>query len=160
MAQQSLQKGFSLIEIVIVLGVALILGAIFIPNLQGQRGVTELNITTKQMTALLREAQTKALLEASSTSWGVHFENSTSSPFYALFSGTYTSSTVATRALLPQNVQYTTSSLPTGSVREIIFLQHTGRPASSSSIQIELKYKTGNLTTSTISVSTAGAVSF
>ncbi len=157
---QHLRKGFSLIELVVVIGVGLILGAIFIPNLQGRRGLTELNITSRQMVALLREAQTKALLESSSTAWGVHFENSTTSPFYALFSGTYSTTTISTRALLPLRIRYASSSLAVGQSREVLFAQRTGKPSTSSTVTIELKNNIGSLTSSTISVSTAGAVSF
>lgn len=152
-------SGTTIIELVLVIGLIGILATIFLVNLQGRKGKTELTTTTQQITALLREAQSRSVAQSSSTSWGVHFENSTTTiPFYALFGGTYSASSRIGYYRLPATVNYSTSSLASGANREITFTQITGTASASSSITI---FSTTDLSqSSTISVASSGAVSF
>ena len=102
-------RGFSLIETVIVVAVATALTVVTYASLSSHRNRNDLKNTTFQVAATLREAASRSASRSSSTSWGVHFENSTStSPFYALFAETYSTTTRIGYYRLPPTVAYAT----------------------------------------------------
>lgn len=152
--------GFSLIELVTVLGMIIVLGLIIYINLFAKRGRTELSLTAQEIATLLRQAQSWSTAQASNTNWGVHFDNvTTAGAFYALFaSSTYASSTDSGHYRLPSNVRYVTSTLSLGSSSSIIFARATGLPLATGSIAIELI--TGGVASATISVNQFGAISY
>ncbi len=154
-----MKKGTTIIELVLVIGLVAILGVIFLVNLQGRKGKTELTTTAQQVAALLREAQSRSMTQSSSTAWGVHFENSTgTSPFYALFATSYSTSSRRGYYRLPPTVNYATSSLASGASKEISFTQITGAASASTSVTI---FSISDVSqSSTISVASSGAVSF
>ena len=152
--------GITMIEILITVAIAAILMGVSIVNLYGFRNRTDLSNTTRTIGAALREAQSRAIAQASSSAWGVHFENSTTTrPFYALFiSTTYSATSTVTRAPLPLTVAYVTSSLALGAARDVTFAQLTGAPSASTSIVIAI---TGNGSASaTIAVASSGAITY
>jgi len=141
-----------------VLFIGAILAAFLFTGLFGFQSRTEFEDTIKRVTATLREAQSRSLSRASSSVWGVHFENSTSTtPFYVLFYGTYTTSTRVGHYPLPKTVSYTTSSLGSGATKEITFAQITGLASTATSVIIQTK--SGSAST-TISINASGAVSY
>ena len=100
-------KGFTLVELLVVVAIIATIGVVSIMNLQGSRNGTDFNNTTKQIGSILRQAQSQAASDYQGVPWGVHFANTTTS-FYALFSSsTYSSATVANRYLLPSSVGMT-----------------------------------------------------
>ena len=154
------RKGFSLIELVLVVGAIAVIAAIVFPDLRGRRSVTELDLTTRAIGAVLREAQQNALLGASSSAWGVHFDNTDESPFYALYAGTYTASSTDTRALLPKRLRFRATSVPPGESLDVLFSAGTGRAAQSYAIGIELNETAGSVTSTTITVSQSGNIQY
>lgn len=151
--------GFSTIELLIVIGIIGILAIVSLPNLVGRRSRVELDNTARQIAASLREAQSRSLAQESATSWGVHFENSTTtSPFYALFKGSYSSSTRVNYSRLPSSLGYATSSIPLGAAKEVTFSQISGLASAATSTTIYLL--TDATQSSTISVASSGAVSY
>ena len=157
--------GFTLLEVVSVIGVMAILAVLLLPNLNSKKGNVELDSNTSKIVVLLREAQSRALAQSSSSIWGVHFENSTSTnvgAFFSLYSVSYNASSTLTKTPLSQGVRYVTSSLPLGGSLNVSFSPITGLPSASSSIQIELTNPVGfpSRPSSTISVNTFGAISF
>lgn len=155
------RHGFSLVEIILVSAIIGILAAVSITNLVGRRGREELNSTTRKIVSLLREAQSRSISQASSTAWGVHFENSTSTaPFYALFASTYASNTVVGYYSLPSSIRYATSSIAQGSSLNVSFAQITGLPLNSASIVLELVSGGRVSASSTIVVQNSGAISY
>lgn len=152
-------SGTTIIELVLVIGMIAILATVFLVNLQGRKGKTELTTTTQQIAALLREAQSRSVAQSSGTSWGVHFENSTTTAsFYALFNGTYSTSSRIGYYRLPATVNYSTSSLASGASKEVTFTQITGTASASTSITI---FSVTDMSqSSTISVASSGAVGF
>lgn len=152
------RAGFSILETVLVLFVGAILAGILFSGLVGHRNRSELSNTARQVAATLREAKSKAGARASSTAWGVHFENSTSTyPFFTLFYGTYATSTRVGYYKLPASIAYVTSTLDTGSSTEVTFSQITGAPSASTSVSIITR--SGDAS-STISVASSGAVTY
>ncbi|MFH1246263.1 MAG: prepilin-type N-terminal cleavage/methylation domain-containing protein [Candidatus Liptonbacteria bacterium] len=156
-----MRKGFSLIELMMVIGIMAIVGFFVLPNLSGKRSATQLDLATKEIAAALREAQGRALAEASSSAWGVHLDNVvSSSPFFAVYAGTYNISSVTAREPLPSGIQFATTSVPEEGSRDISFGQATGRPQASTTVQLVLKIPAGNVTSTIISVNAFGAVSY
>jgi type II secretory pathway pseudopilin PulG len=147
----------SLIEMILVLAlVGIVTGLLFI-NLAGRRSENDLRNTAAHVAALLREAQSRSVVQASSTSWGVHFENATTTaPFYALFHTAYSTSTRFNYFRLPQSVDYITSTLPDGAAKEIIFSEFTGTASAATSVRIYLINQPAR--SSTITVDASGAV--
>lgn len=150
-------NGSTLVELIIVMAVIAVISTFGFFSLFGRKGQTELANTTQQMVSLLRDARNRSVLQASSTSWGVHFDN-TATPFYALFySQNYSTSTVAGYYKLQPSLSYVASSIPAGSSKDIVFSQLSGQASVSTSISI---YLTNSITSSTINVALSGTVSF
>ncbi|MEK7547139.1 MAG: fibronectin type III domain-containing protein [Patescibacteria group bacterium] len=154
------KKGMTVIELVMVIGIIGVVSLLTTTSLVGKRGQTDLTNTAQQITSLLREARARSVSQTSSTSWGVHFENSTTTPFYALFySSNYGSSTVIGHYKLPQTVAYDSSSISPGSSTNITFSQISGNASASTSVRIYL-VKSGVFDSFTIGVASSGAVSY
>ena len=131
---QNNKKGFSVIELVLAIGIIAIIAAVTLPNLFGRKSTTELNNTVNQISVTLREAQSRAISQSGDTEWGVRFENvdpsynNSSSSYFAMFSSpNYTPSTRVNYTPLPQGVDYVTSTLAIGSSTSVVFSQITGR---------------------------------
>lgn len=155
-----MKKGYTLAEMLIVLGIIVILALVSMTSFVTRRNQSQLTSTAATMAALLREAQSRSVAQASSTSWGVHFENSTNtSPFFALFASPYASSSQAGHYSLPAWVGYVSSSIRAGSYAEVRFAQISGFASGSSSIAVYLLQGNPRVS-STISISTAGAISY
>lgn len=156
-AAPRLVRGFTLFEVLIAAFFAIILGGIAVVNLGGRARSVELRSTAERISALLREAQSRSVNQASSTNWGVHFENGTGTPFFALyFSDAYSASTSAGTYPLPARVGYATASIAVGSSKNISFRQITGTATASTSVTILLLSDPG--VSSTVGVASSGAV--
>lgn len=155
-----MKKGYTLVEVLVVVAIITALALVSIVNFTNRRNQSHLSATTSSIVALLREAQSRSVSQSSSTIWGVHFENSTTStPFFSLFPGTYSSSSRISYYALPTWVGYNPFSIAPGSFAEVRFSQVSGFPSGSSSISIYL-IQSGSQTSSTISISGAGAISY
>lgn len=153
------QKGFSIIEMVTVMAVMIILSIVGLSNLSSRRNVNDLNTATKQVGALLREAQSDAMANSGGTTWGVHFANTTTTaPFYALFKTSYTTANTKGYYRLPYTVSYMTSTLASGATLDVTFTQITGASSASTTIGF---YATSQPTkTSSVSISSIGTVTY
>lgn len=153
--------GFTLVEIIIVIAIIAIIGVVSLANLARYKNQTNLTSATRQISALLREAQSRSSVQESERTWGVHFENSTNkAPFYALFYDTYSSSTIVEQYTLPNLVSYATSSVGLGSSIEVTFAQISGFPSASASITLNLMLGGVVTTSSIIGVSSSGLVEY
>ncbi|HUX35438.1 MAG TPA: prepilin-type N-terminal cleavage/methylation domain-containing protein [Candidatus Paceibacterota bacterium] len=153
------KSGTTLLELMVVIAIIAVISLFGFLSLFGRKGATDLTNTTAQMASLLREARSRSVSQASSTSWGVHFDNATSSvPFFALFYGTYGVNTRIGYYRLPATLVYATSTIPSGSSINVTFSQISGLASASTSIGIILI--NGSLNSSTINVASSGAVSF
>jgi prepilin-type N-terminal cleavage/methylation domain-containing protein len=137
------RKGFTLIEIMIVISMIAVIGTIATLNLFGKRSTADLTSTTQDMAALLRQAQSDSLSEKQGASWGVHFDNTDPShPFYSLFSttnATYASSSEVGHYTLPSDMCYVTSTVSSGGTLDIIFSQVSGAPITGASSSVTLQ---------------------
>ncbi|MBI2623599.1 MAG: prepilin-type N-terminal cleavage/methylation domain-containing protein [Candidatus Liptonbacteria bacterium] len=152
------RRGFTVLEVMLVVFVGAIFAALLFTSMWGFHNRTEFEDASKKMAAVLREAQSRSLARASSTSWGVHFENSTgTTPFFALFYGSYATATSIGYYALPTSALYATSSLASGATRDVTFTQITGAASASTTITILMRAGTAS---STIAVASSGVVSY
>jgi type II secretory pathway pseudopilin PulG len=153
-------SGFTLIELIVTLGVFIVISGIVLVNITGQRTQTDINDVTEQIGATLRQAQSDSMAQENGVSWGVHFENSTgTSPFYGLFYSSYSSSTIVGHYPLPASVAYNTSTFASGAMLDVIFSQVTGVSSVSTSIMLYMPKESAALS-STISIASSGAISY
>ncbi len=83
-----MQKGFTLIELVIAMTIFFVMMALAIPNLLGSRSQAEINSAVPVLISDIKNQQLKAMLgategRATTDYYGVHFETNT----YTLFHG-------------------------------------------------------------------------
>jgi len=158
--QKKERRGFTVIELVLVLGIIAVLSFVSFLGLSGRKSKTQLDGAAKQMVSLLREAQSRSVSQSGSIIWGVRFENSTTtSPFYALFSGnSYSTSTEMGHYALPSDIVYTTSTLAAGAIVDITFAQISGAASTSTSVGIHLFSQPNS--SSTITVSSSGSIGY
>jgi len=154
------RRGISIIELLVVIALMIVVASTSTLILLGRRNVVSLENTTQQMTAVLREAQSRSIAQSSSTGWGVHFANSTATtPYFAMFAGSvFATSAAQGYHLLSDSVRFATSSLAAGATRTVSFAQRTGAASASTSIKIELIVNPS--ISSTIRIASSGLVSF
>lgn len=153
------KRGFTLVEIILVLAIMIILSIVGLVSLVSRKTIIDLNDTTKQIGALLRQAQSDSMANSQGVAWGVHFANATNTaPFYALFITSYSTSTTKGYYRLPSGISYVTSTLASGVTKDIIFTQISGIPAATATIGLYVPGQASR--SSTISVTSVGSVTF
>lgn len=80
-------KSFTLIEILVIIGIMLILMALAIPAYRTFRSQTDLNNSAEEIINILRLAQSKTLASEGASQYGVYFDQATSPDRYTLFKG-------------------------------------------------------------------------
>lgn len=133
-------KGFTLLEIILVLAILAIIGSIGFTYLGGYKSSTEIDETANQIVGKLREVQAKAMAGEDNLSWGVHFDNiDANDPYYEIFSGAAYPGTIAEKIYLnslAQDARFQTPS--SGTSVNIIFSKITGAPSSAQNIVVYL----------------------
>jgi type II secretory pathway pseudopilin PulG len=154
-------SGFTLVELLVIISLVIAISVVVLPNLLGNRNVRDLTNTASQIAALLRQAQNDSMVQTGGMSWGVHFQNATTTaPFYALFSSTssaYSASGTTGYYRLPNTVVYLTSTIPAGTSVDIVFSQISGLSSVSTSIGLYLLNQPSSM--KIISIASSGAVS-
>lgn len=129
-------KGFTLVELLVVAAITALIAVVAVISLSQSHSNTDLKSATQEIAALLREAQTRSIAQTSSTSWGVHFDNSGGTPFYALFYGpSYNSSSIAQYVKLYADICFFNPIQ--GSSTNVIFSQISGLPSATTSIGVQ-----------------------
>ncbi len=155
-----MKKGFTIVELIIVIGIAAVIGVVALTNLGGRKAKSDLDATVSRMVALLREAQSRSTAQASSTSWGVHFEHTAGGlQLYALYAGgSWSSSNARGTYRLPAGVAYDAASLSAGSSTDVTFTQVTGKISATTTVKI---YSLGTTAkSSTLQIAPSGAVTY
>ena len=83
--KMSKNKGISIIEILIVIGIIAVISAIIIPNLSDFRRQQVLKNTTEDVFSLLNEARNDTISSKNSTTYGVHFDSDKATLFQGLY---------------------------------------------------------------------------
>ena len=151
-------KGFSLIEMLIAIVIIVILSLVLRANLRPATNRDNLNFTTEKIVASLRDAQTRSVAKTAGAVWGVHLQNSTTSPFFSTFKGSYSATSGLSRYPLPFGVQFVTSSIAQGGALDVTFAKLSGLPLASSSIVLKLVSGGTVVATSGITISARGLI--
>jgi type II secretory pathway pseudopilin PulG len=152
----------------IVIAVIAVIAVVTVVSLSGNSSKARLDDTTKQIGALLREAQSNAMSQSQGASWwGVHFDNTNpGAAFYSLFytmNASYASGTQVGYYVLPPSICYATSTVPTGSSSNIIFSGVIGAPSASATITLQLMTSSGcgtAVSSSSVSRAASGKIFF
>lgn len=153
-----MKKGFTLIEIMTVLGIVIILAVVAFQNLGGFSRKRSLDSTIQSMTVFLRDAQQRSINQESNRYWGVRFENLSTEDSYSLFNATDTllsGLTVVRKVLLKSSLDFITP--PVNSNITVLFDKISGRallsgcpsPTVSSVIELTLLSGASNATITT-----------
>lgn len=108
-------KGFTLIELVVVLGLVVLFTGLAIPALRIAQKDSELSNEALHMVAVLRLAQSRTVSSDQASQYGVFFDTSTSPDRYILFKGSsYAARDVAADEVntLPASVEISGITLP------------------------------------------------
>jgi len=164
-AEKTPRGGFTLFEILLVVGIAAILGGIMIVMLFSQRNVRELNDTARKIAAALRESQSSAAVQKFGTQWGVLFNNTSTPPYFAIFSGASPDpSTTQSQNPLPERVRYYDPA--NNYSKSVAFSQITGTPVDpytglpDPSFQVIIQLQESESESSTITVLPTGAIAY
>ena len=155
------QKSFTLVELLVIVGIMITLTAISVPAFHFFKSESELSNSAEEITNTLRLTQNKTLASEKASQWGVYFETSTQPHQYILFEG----SSFASRATssdevhqLPKLIEIYEIDLWGGN--EVVFEKVTGYTSSTSQIgKVSIRLKDEPLKTKTIYVENSGLIS-
>jgi prepilin-type N-terminal cleavage/methylation domain-containing protein len=125
-------RGFTILELVIVLGISAILASAGFSYSFKQKKTQALRSSTKSIVALLRDVRSRSLGQEGGESWGVRFSNlSSGDDEYEVFTGElYNSGSVIQKYKLGSTgVEF--SSPSEGQIIDIVFDSITGRSSPS-----------------------------
>lgn len=160
------KNGFTLVEVLIVLGIMVILITYGAINIAGFRAGQNIEDDARAIATLLQTAQSKAISQEDNSRFGVYFDNTGTAPTYTLYR--VDEALVATTPLpvvadgplqvqaLHSGVSFVSPASATGT--NIMFTRSTGLPNTSTTITLQL---TSDATTQrSITVSSAGRISY
>lgn len=150
---RSSRAGFTVMELMLVIVFLALAGSSALFMFKNQEQGT-LEAEAQGVVSRVREARARAQAGVDGLSWGVHFENATTSPFYAIFpGGTYVSAS-STAYYLSSSVGY--GALPQGSSTDIIFTKLSGGSSVSTTIVFALQSDASK--TETLLISSEGNI--
>lgn len=158
MSNVKCHNAFTLIELLIVVGIVTVLAAVGIMNLLNYTQRQDLDFTAREIVSVLRNAQNRSVSQEDGLRWGVYFENpAAGTDFYDLFKGaTYSGGTLVSRATLRSGVQFVIPA--TGATSTIIFSPATGLPTASTTVKISLV--SNSAASSTITINANGGIQY
>ncbi|OGG43391.1 hypothetical protein A3G50_02490 [Candidatus Jorgensenbacteria bacterium RIFCSPLOWO2_12_FULL_42_11] len=146
-----MKYGFTIIELLIVIGIVVIVAVAGFLGLYSFRGEKYLDLTSQEIINVLRDAQDRSISREEDGHWGVHFENSAGGDnFYELFKGaSYADSVKYSRFSLKPSIKFNDPA--SGANTDIIFQPITGWPNTPTTIKISSKNDSSKNTTIVIS---------
>jgi len=146
------KNGFSLIELIISIGILAFVAASAIVIFQNQL-IGNLGSDAQIVADRLEDARARAVAGVNGTSWGIHFDNNTTTPYYALFRGSsYTAA--SSTYFLSGLVAF--SAPAQGTTADVIFTKLTGNTAGTTTIILTLASNASS--TKSIIVSPQGSI--
>jgi prepilin-type N-terminal cleavage/methylation domain-containing protein len=132
------QKSFTLVELIIVVGLVVILATFGVMNFVNYRNRQKLNLTSQEISVILRNAQDRSITQESGRPWGVYFANPSgnNNDFYELFSGASYPGTTVSRNALSSSIQFDLPAAGSNSI--VIFAPISGLPDSPITVKISL----------------------
>ena len=139
-------KGFTLIEIMLVVALMIVIGSISVPVYQSFQVKNNLDVATYTIVQTLRRAQVLSQSGVGDETWGVHIESGSA----VLFKGAnYASRDISTDEVF----EISTNIAPTG-IADIVFSKLLGEPQTTGDIILT----TSNNDTKTITINAKGTV--
>lgn len=149
MEKKFFKRSFTLIELLIVIGVIIILLGLTIISLKLFYKTSDLDNTTQEIISALRLAQSKALASEGASQHGVYFDDTTSPHQYTLFKGgSYAGRETSADEIhkFPESVEIYNINLNGG--KEVVFNRVDGRALPAGDLGIRLianPFKTKNI---------------
>jgi prepilin-type N-terminal cleavage/methylation domain-containing protein len=153
------KKGFSLIEILVVLGILAILGLISVSFFVFLQKESRLSNVSEEIISVLKVAQSKTLSSQEDSQYGVYFNSAVSPHQYILFKGSsYLSRDTAFDEihLVPDITEF--FQINTGGNNEIVFDRLTGSTENSGNISLRLAEDVSK--TKVIYITNSGAIGY
>lgn len=139
-------EGFTLFEVMLVVGIIGFLAVLAIPFYQSFQVTSQLDNATQELIQNLRRAQARAMASDGFMAWGVHLENKR----YVLFRGSYSSADPFNEV----NDLPAALSLTNNIGQDIVFTRVSGAASSVGSLIL----RTSSGQTSTISLNQLGVI--
>ncbi|MBZ9569857.1 prepilin-type N-terminal cleavage/methylation domain-containing protein [Patescibacteria group bacterium] len=138
--KSKIKKGFTLVELLVIVGILVILAAISAPALRFFQRESDLANSTEEIINTLRFAQNKTLASEGASQYGVYFDSTTSPHQYTLFKGTdFASRDSSSDEIhkLPKVVEFYEINLDGGN--EAVFDRVTGETGQPGNVSLRLK---------------------
>lgn len=120
------REGFTLIEMLLVIGIATVLGIIGTANFLGLRDVKALDSNTQRIVEDLRTVSGNSLSGLEDSTWGIRFTNS-DAQYYEVWRGAdYASGVKTKRSVLSAKVFFVDPA--SGQFKDVVFARGTGLP--------------------------------
>lgn len=130
-----MKKGFTLLEIIVAVGIISLIGAASMVSFLNSRRTRDLGTSGQNVLSILRLAQSKTIAGEDASNWGVHLDSSQ----FVLFRGaTYAGATKTEPHALPDTLEIANISLAGGG-SDIIFQKIYGTTIQSGTIDIRVK---------------------
>lgn len=152
-----IRGGFTLVELLIVIGLLTILATVVVPNFANFQNQKSLDNAASQLKGYLQSTQQKSISQDGGSQWGVYFATVVGGrDFYKIFYGAnYLSGTVTDSIYLPTNIKFIDPAQ--GFSKEIIFSKLTGVPSAPATTSLALSGSPS--TCKTIVINAAGLIS-
>lgn len=141
-----MKKGFTLVELLVTVAILAAITAVGSINLFGYYIRQNLKLTAEEITALIRDAQSRTLVaqdgnaDGQGDQWGVHFENKISDPdSVELFCCGSSYALGAVRSAYNLRIGIELNDPSEGNSKDIVLSKLTGYPSAPASIEIALK---------------------
>ena len=142
-------RGFTLLEIILVIGIFTLIGAITLVSFISSRNVRELTSATQQALSVIRLAQSKTLGAEQNAQWSVHLEPNQ----LVLFQGPTYAGSPSTRAYaLHSSIEIANTALAGGGT-DIVFKRITGGTSQSGMFDVRVKSTTSSVRGITVDAS-------
>ncbi len=157
--KNKLQKGFTLVELIISIALIAIIVGISFSNLGGHQKKLEVDLEAEKIVAYLRETRNRAIAGQDNSSWGIHFVNvSNGDDYYNLFKGlTFSTSAIVETRFLSKKIQFLIPAINENV--DVVFLKSSGELSSSEKIII-LQSIINPEITSTIEINKLGQINY
>jgi len=130
-----MQKGFTLLELLISVGIITLIGAASLASFINSRNIRDLAASGQNVISIIKLAQSKTLAGENNNLWGVHLEQSK----FTLFEGATYAGAISTQAhLLPPNIKIANIALAGGGP-DVLFQKLTGKTTKNGTFDLQVK---------------------
>lgn len=141
-------RGITFIELLMVVGILIVLGAVAIPTIFDFQKESALNDSAREIISTLELARSKTLASEGAERWGVYFTTSTSPEQYTLFRGEdFFSRTTSSDEVSKVSLTLEFSEINFGGEQEIVFDRITGETSQTGRVSLRLKDKPSKVRT-------------